>query len=348
MDREVPSSGKVQISSDSNRCRLAIKSLYVDLGWSNLFGVPSKRFSAFFYMSIFQKNQVSSEKWHLWSRFPRIFTVNNEDLFLINNEAKRILAAFYLGQMIQILTIQHFCLIMKMFPIKKSQEMSNSINNLLENELVDMLICEDENVFLNDEEGNIIPTGGEIQWKVDNYAPKVKTYPIDKKADAQFNQLESIYVGRNETMGTGDGFIGCISKVQFEDHFPLRRAFQEGRRGNLYLHPETVREDNCGIEPVTYPPERSETRPPPTLPPGVFLEAVRAESEDAAILGGVLVIIFLALILMAILIGRYMSRHKGEYRTHEDTGAKDAPDADTAVIQSKTGHGVPKKKEWFI
>lgn len=43
-----------------------------------------------------------------------------------------------------------------------------------------------------------------------------------------------------------------------------------------------------------------------------------------------------------------MSRHKGEYKTHEDTGAKDAPDADTAVRLGKTGHGVPKKEEWFI
>ncbi|XP_067118994.1 neurexin-4 isoform X3 [Centruroides vittatus] len=213
------------------------------------------------------------------------------------------------------------------------------------------IIIRDENFALGQVHDIIIQRsqkGSTITIKVDNYAPKVITYPIDKKADAQFNGLKSIYVGRNETMGTGDGFVGCISKVQFEDHFPLRRAFQEGRRSNLFLHPETVREDNCGIEPVTYPPERSETRPTPTLPPGVIIEAMRAESEDAAILGGVLVIIFLALVLMAILIGRYMSRHKGEYRTHEDTGAKDAPDADTAVIQSKTGHGVPKKKEWFI
>lgn len=63
---------------------------------------------------------------------------------------------------------------------------------------------------------------------------------------------------------------------------------------------------------------------------------------------GILALIFIALILMAILIGRYMSRHKGEYKTHEDTGAKDAPDADTAVRLGKTGHGVPKKEEWFI
>lgn len=213
------------------------------------------------------------------------------------------------------------------------------------------IIIKDENFALGQIHDIIIQRsqkGSTVIIKVDNYEPKVRTFPIDVKADAQFNRLKSIYVGRNETMGTGDGFVGCISKVQFEDHFPLRRAFQEGRRENVYLHPDTVREDNCGIEPVTYPPEKSETRPPPSYPPGIHLEAIQTETEDAAILGGVLVIIFLALILMAILIGRYMSRHKGEYRTHEDTGAKDAPDADTAVIQSKTGHGVPKKKEWFI
>ena len=63
---------------------------------------------------------------------------------------------------------------------------------------------------------------------------------------------------------------------------------------------------------------------------------------------GVLALIFIALIFMAIAIGRYMSRHKGEYKTHEDAGAKDAPDPDTAVRLGKTGHGVPKKEEWFI
>jgi len=46
--------------------------------------------------------------------------------------------------------------------------------------------------------------------------------------------------------------------------------------------------------------------------------------------------------------GRYRNRHKGEYRTREDEGAHDAFDADTAVLQGRTGHQVEKKKEWFI
>lgn len=190
--------------------------------------------------------------------------------------------------------------------------------------------------------------GSKITIYVDNYEPIVHTFKIDDKADAQFNRLRSIYVGRNESMGTDEGFSGCISRVQFDDHFPLRRLFQESRRSNVWAFPDEIREDDCGIEPVTHPTVTRETRPPPTLPPGVQIDARIAGADDSAILGGVLALIFLALILMAVLIGRYLSRHKGEYKTHEDTGAKDAPDADTAVRRGKTGHGVPKKEEWFI
>lgn len=48
------------------------------------------------------------------------------------------------------------------------------------------------------------------------------------------------------------------------------------------------------------------------------------------------------------IVGKYMNRHKGAYLTREDEGAQDAFDADTAVLQGRTGHQVEKKKEWFI
>jgi len=51
---------------------------------------------------------------------------------------------------------------------------------------------------------------------------------------------------------------------------------------------------------------------------------------------------------MAILIGRYLARHKGEYLTQEDKGAESALDPDSAVVRSTTGHQVQKKREWFI
>jgi hypothetical protein len=57
-------------------------------------------------------------------------------------------------------------------------------------------------------------------------------------------------------MDTGEGFIGCISRVTFDDHFPLRRLYQENRRGNVHSYPigAEIHEDTCGIEPHTHPP----------------------------------------------------------------------------------------------
>ena len=51
---------------------------------------------------------------------------------------------------------------------------------------------------------------------------------------------------------------------------------------------------------------------------------------------------------MAILIGRYLSQHKGEYLTQEDEGAADASDPNEAAVHGVTGHNVSVKKEWFI
>lgn len=62
----------------------------------------------------------------------------------------------------------------------------------------------------------------------------------------------------------------------------------------------------------------------------------------------ILAILFILLLLIALLCGRYLSRHKGEYLTQEDKGADDAMDPDDAVIHSHTGHQVTKRKEWFI
>ena len=57
---------------------------------------------------------------------------------------------------------------------------------------------------------------------------------------------------------------------------------------------------------------------------------------------------FLAIVIMALLIGRYLSKHKGEYLTQEDEGAYGASDPNSAVMEGVTGHMVTKKKEYFI
>lgn len=98
--------------------------------------------------------------------------------------------------------------------------------------------------------------GSKVVIFVDNYEPKYYTFKINDKAEAQFSNLESIYIGRNGSMDSGEGFIGCISRVIFDDHFPLRRLYQENKRSNVQVYPSNAEifEDKCGIEPPTHPP----------------------------------------------------------------------------------------------
>uniref|UniRef100_T1JED8 Neurexin-4 n=1 Tax=Strigamia maritima TaxID=126957 RepID=T1JED8_STRMM len=188
--------------------------------------------------------------------------------------------------------------------------------------------------------------GLQLNIKVDNYQTKSWHYKNEGSQDVQFNNLRYLFIGRNHTMNKGDGFVGCISRVEFDDVYPLKLLFQEERPANIYAHPANISEDYCGIDPVTYPPETKPTRiPNPVDVDSAWLDSDHPQQTDTAVLGGVLALIFIALVIMAILIGRYAARHKGEYRTHEDMGAQDAPDADTAIVQGQTGHDVSKKKE---
>merc|ERR1711878_167517 len=107
--------------------------------------------------------------------------------------------------------------------------------------------------------------------------------------------------------------------------------------GNIRSYPEIITEDFCGIEPTTVKPERAETRRPPVIDEDTLAEFYDTTSS-----------IILGVVLSFICIGKYMNRHKGDYYTQEDEGARDAFDADTAVLQGRTGHQVQNKKEWFI
>ncbi|XP_072742598.1 neurexin-4 isoform X2 [Anoplolepis gracilipes] len=187
-------------------------------------------------------------------------------------------------------------------------------------------------------------SGATLVMQVDNYEPREFNFNIKNSADAQFNNIQYMYIGKNESMT--EGFAGCISRVEFDDIYPLKLLFQENGPGNVRSLGTPLTEDFCGVEPITHPPDVIETRPPPQ----VDEEKVRAayNETDTAILGSVLAVILIALVIMAILIGRYMSRHKGEYLTQEDKGAEIALDPDSAVVHSATGHQVQKKKEWFI
>ncbi|XP_019763354.2 neurexin-4 isoform X1 [Dendroctonus ponderosae] len=186
--------------------------------------------------------------------------------------------------------------------------------------------------------------GSTLVIKIDSYEPKEFNFDIKESADAQFNNIQYMYIGKNESMS--EGFIGCVSRVEFDDIYPLKLLFQQKGPGNVKVLGEPLNEDFCGVEPITHPPDTIETRPPPLIDEDKIRRAYN--QTDSAILGSVLAIIFLALVILCIIIGRYLHRHKGEYLTQEDAGADAALDPDDAVVHGTTGHHVQKKKEWFI
>lgn len=190
--------------------------------------------------------------------------------------------------------------------------------------------------------------GSKLVVAIDNYEPSVFTYRISKDADAKFDQLKSIYIGRNETMDVADGFIGCISHVSFDDHFPLRFLFQDVKRSNVHGFPsgDIIREDTCGIEPIRIPVEKREKRPIATTRDSTSTRIINISVEIFKLL--FITLIFVTFILAFLLYVKYQNREKGHYITREDSGAKEALDPDTAVVLGVTGPLVAKKQEYFI
>ncbi|XP_063218125.1 neurexin-4 [Bacillus rossius redtenbacheri] len=189
-------------------------------------------------------------------------------------------------------------------------------------------------------------SGSTLVMVVDNYEAQEFKFNIKASADAQFNNIQYMYIGRNESMK--EGFIGCVSRVEFDDIYPLKLLFQEDGPSNVKSLGSPLTEDFCGVEPVTHPPDSVETRPPLILDEDKLRAIYDRTHTNSAVLGGVLAVVFLALVIIAILVGRYLARHKGEYLTQEDKGADNVSDPDTAVVRSATGHQVQKKREWFI
>lgn len=191
--------------------------------------------------------------------------------------------------------------------------------------------------------------GRKIRLIVDNHEPKIFNFEESLKifgsADVKFNRIESLYIGRNETMKSG--FTGCVSRIEFNDLIPLRLLFQDDPIANIRSSPETLKENFCGVEPITMPPEEDETRKPSRLDRDDNGDDFY-DAANSALLGTTLSVVFIALLISAVAVGKYLNRQKGVYVTREDEGASDAYDADTAVLQGRTGHHVERKKEWFI
>jgi contactin associated protein-like 2 len=77
--------------------------------------------------------------------------------------------------------------------------------------------------------------GRKLMMKVDNYEPQIFDFSKSLKdsADAHFNNIRYLYIGRNETMS--EGFVGCISRVEFDEIIPLKLLFQEDPLSNIQV-----------------------------------------------------------------------------------------------------------------
>lgn len=74
-------------------------------------------------------------------------------------------------------------------------------------------------------------SGATLVIQVDNYEPREFHFNIKASADAQFNNIQYMYIGKNESMT--EGFVGCISRVEFDDIYPLKLLFQQEGPGNV-------------------------------------------------------------------------------------------------------------------
>ncbi|XP_062336151.1 contactin-associated protein-like 2 [Osmerus eperlanus] len=167
------------------------------------------------------------------------------------------------------------------------------------------------------------------------------------------------------------GFVGCLSRVQFNGVAPLKAALRnpvpalpvptarQPGRAPVAEQPVSYQgklvESNCGASPLTIPPMSAATDPwnldsefpfneERVIPGGV--------NRNSAIIGGIIAVVIFTILCTLVFLIRYMFRHKGTYHTNEAKGAESGggESADAAIIGSDPNPEAidESKKEWFI
>ncbi|KAJ8377556.1 hypothetical protein AAFF_G00256200 [Aldrovandia affinis] len=204
-----------------------------------------------------------------------------------------------------------------------------------------------------------------IQLQLDHYPPV--SYTLPEGSDTQFNLVKTLFLGKVYETGPVDpvlidkynspGFVGCLSRVQFNAVAPLKVALRSRITAPVSVQGKLV-ESNCGASPLTIPPMSAATDPwhldsagadfpfneERVIPDGV--------NRNSAIIGGVIAVVIFTILCTLVFLIRYMFRHKGTYHTNEAKGAEpgDAADA-TAIMGAEptfTETIDESKKEWFI
>lgn len=203
----------------------------------------------------------------------------------------------------------------------------------------------------------------DIRLQVDHY-PEA-SYSLPAASDTHFNLIKSIFLGKVFETGQIDpvlieryntpGFVGCLSRVQFNSLAPLKAALRSGQSSRISTHGILV-PSNCGAAPHTLSP-LSQDDPWHVDPAGVHLpsntdKAVSAGGErNSAVIGGVVSVVIFIVLCFLIFLVRHIFRHKGSYHTNEAKGQEAADCADAAIIVSDpafTETIEESKKEWFI
>ncbi|KAM8881919.1 contactin-associated protein-like 2a isoform 2-T2 [Synchiropus picturatus] len=217
-----------------------------------------------------------------------------------------------------------------------------------------------------------------ISIQLDHYPPA--TYFLPDASDTKFNLVKTVFLGKVFETGHIDpvlidrynfpGFIGCLSRVEFNGIAPLKAALrnktQKLRGGETETHSAAsspvsfqgkLVHSNCGSSPLTIPPMSAATDPwrldnadaefpfneERVIPDGV--------NRDSAIIGGIIAVVIFTILCTLVFLIRYMFRHKGTYHTNEAKGQGEsaAESADTAIIGAENPETIEEsKKEWFI
>ncbi|XP_035382266.1 contactin-associated protein-like 2a isoform X2 [Electrophorus electricus] len=210
---------------------------------------------------------------------------------------------------------------------------------------------------------NISRADRDVRVQLDHYPPV--SYTLPQASDVQFNLVKALFLGKVYETGQIDpvliqryntpGFVGCLSRVQFNSIAPLKAALRS-RVSAPVSHQGKLVESNCGASPLTIPPMSAATDPwhleggagfpfneERVIPDGV--------NRNSAIIGGIIAVVIFTILCTLVFLIRYMFRHKGTYHTNEAKAGESSDSPDTAIIGTEPNFTETideSKKEWFI
>ncbi|XP_056599327.1 contactin-associated protein-like 2b [Triplophysa dalaica] len=203
-----------------------------------------------------------------------------------------------------------------------------------------------------------------ILLQLDHY-PTVR-YSLPEASETEFNLVKTIFLGKVFETGQIDpvlieryntpGFVGCLSRVQFNRIAPLKAALRTGVPSTASVQGVLV-ESNCGASPHTVPPMSAAFDPWHPNSAGAQFpfneERIGRDgvNRDSAIIGGIIAVVIFTILCTLVFLVRHLFRHKGSYHTNEAKGAESADCADAAIIVNDPAFTETideSKKEWFI